>query len=231
MIGIIVQLGISWLIIWWYEKGNLHVLGLLPSKKRVKDFFLFFIVAAACSSLTFLLRHYIALQSWEMNPDFSLSTVLEGTWFVIKSVLFEELIFRGGLFYILIKKLGTITAVIVSSIAFGIYHWFSFEVWGDGWQMLITFLVTGLAGVIYAYGYVKTFSLYVPVALHIGWNIVNMVIFSNSTIGRQLLIPVEPAPVVTISYFSYYAMQFTPVLCFYIINGWLLWRFKQEKLL
>lgn len=227
MIGIIVQLGISWLIIWWYEKGNLHVLGLLPSQKRVKDFFLFFIVAAACSSLTFLLRHYIALQSWEMNPDFSLSTVLEGTWFVIKSVLFEELIFRGVLFYILIKKLGTLTAIMISSIAFGIYHWFSFEVWGDGWQMLITFLVTGLAGVIYAYGYVKTFSLYVPVALHIGWNIVNMVIFSNSTIGRQLFIPVEPAPVVTISYFSYYAMQFTPVLFFYIINGWLLWRLKQ----
>lgn len=231
MIGIIVQLGISWLIIRWYEKGNLRVLGLLPSKKRVKDFFLFLIVAAACSALTFLSRHYIALQSWELNPGFGFSKALEGTWFVIKSVLFEELIFRGVLFYILIKKLGTITAVIVSSIAFGIYHWFSFEVWGDGWQMLITFLVTGLAGVIYAYGYVKTFSLYVPVALHIGWNIVNMVIFSNSTIGRQLLIPVEPAPVVTISYFSYYAMQFTPVLCFYIINGWLLWRLKQVKLL
>lgn len=229
MIGIIVQLGISWLIIWWYEKGNLHVLGLLPSKKRVKDFSLFLIAAAACSALTFLLRHYIALQSWELNPDFSVSNALEGTWFVIKSVLFEELIFRGVLFYILIKKLGTRTAVIVSSMAFGIYHWFSQEVWGDGWQMLITFLTTGLAGVIYAYGYAKTFSLYVPIALHIGWNIVNMVIFSNGNIGRQLFIPVEQAPVVTISYFSYYAMQFTPVLCFYIINGWLLWRLKQVE--
>lgn len=227
MIGIVVQLGISWLIIWWYEKGDLRVLGLLPSKKRVKKFSFFLIVGAACSSLTFLLRHYIALQSWELNPEFSLSTVLDGTWFMIKSVLFEELIFRGVLFYILIKKIGTIRAVVVSSIAFGIYHWFSFEVWGDGWQMLITFLATGLAGVIYAYGYAKTFSLYVPIALHIGWNIVNMVIFSNSNIGRQLFVPVEPAPVVTISYFSYYAMQFTPVLCFYSINGWLLWRLKQ----
>lgn len=227
MIGIIVQLGISWLIIWWYEKGNLQVLGLLPSKKRVKDFFLFLMLAAACSALTFLLRHYIALQSWELNPVLHLAHVLEGVWYVIKSVLFEELVFRGVLLYILIKKFGTTTAIIISSVAFGIYHWFTFEVWGDGGQMLITFLVTGLAGVIYAYGYAKTFSLYVPIALHVGWNMVNMVIFSNSNIGKQLFIPVEPAPVVTISYFSYYAMQFTPVLCFYTINGWLLWRLKQ----
>ena len=44
MIGIVVQLAISWLIIWLYEKGDLSFLGLMPTRKRVWDFVLFFLV-------------------------------------------------------------------------------------------------------------------------------------------------------------------------------------------
>ena len=43
MIGILVQLAVSWLIVWLFEKGNLNCLGLLPTKRRLTDFFLFLI--------------------------------------------------------------------------------------------------------------------------------------------------------------------------------------------
>ena len=227
MIGILVQLAISWLLIWLYEKGNLGFMGLMPVKKRLKDFALFFIITAACAASGFLIQIFIAKQSWMLNPHLEAGLIVQGAWFTLKSVLFEELIFRGVLLYILIKKIGATKAIIISGITFGIYHWFSHELWGNPVQMTMEFLISGTMGLVLAFGYAKTFSLYVPVAIHLGWNMVQMVVFSGNTIGNQLFVQVLPAPVVTISYFSYLILLLFPVLSCWIINILLLRKYKQ----
>jgi len=188
MIGLVVQLAISWLIIWLFNKGNLNVLGFFPTKKRLFDFGLFFLITAICCCSDFLIRMYFAGELWKLNPNLSASLVLSGIWWNLKSVMFEELIFRGALLYILIKKLGAVRAIIISAIAFGVYHWFSQELFGDARQMVIMFLVTGTMGLLLAYGYAKTFSLYIPCAVHLGWNITRSVLFSERVIGDQLLV-------------------------------------------
>ena len=58
MAGIIVQLALSLIIIWFYQKNNLSVLGLQPSWLRVNDFFLFLVITAICCASGFLLRMY-----------------------------------------------------------------------------------------------------------------------------------------------------------------------------
>ncbi len=226
MIGIVVQLAISWLIILWFEKGNLSFLGLMPTKTRLRDFTLFFFVTAACCALGFLLKNLIAKQSWMLNPELDVWLIAKGVWFTVKATLFEELIFRGVLFYILIKKLGATWAIVISAVAFGIYHWFSHELWGNPQQMAIEFFATGALGLVLAYGYAKSFSLYIPIAIHFGWGIVQMVVFSGNTIGNQLLVEVMPRPVITISYFSYFTMLLLPLVSCLLINAWLLKRYK-----
>lgn len=226
MIGILVQLAISWLLIWFFEKGNLGVLGFKPAKKRLTDFVLFFLVTAACSASDYFLRMYFGKQQWVMNPSLSFSLIAEGVWWNVKSVLFEELIFRGVLLYILIKKLGAWPAILISSTSFGIYHWFSHETFGSFIPMLITLITTGLMGIVYAYGYAKTFSLYIPIAIHLGWNLIRSVVFSETIIGDQLLVQVKPAPEVQVSYFVYFLVVYIPMLSALLINFWLL---KQKK--
>lgn len=224
------QLGISWLIVWLYEKGNLNCLGLMPTKKRLRDFALFFFISSACAASGFLLKMCIAKQSWALNPAMNAGAIFEGVWFVVKSVLFEEFIFRGVLLYILIKKLGATPAIIISAVTFGIYHWFSHELWGNPAQMAIEFVMSGIMGLVLAYGYAKSFSLFIPIAIHFGWNIVNMVVFSGNTIGQQLFVEVLPRPVVTISYFSFFVMQLLPVITCWVICWVLLKRYKQIRL-
>jgi len=230
MLGILVQLLISWIIIWFFEKGNLGVLGFFPNRKRLLYFMLFFLITALCSSSDYFMRMLFAKQQWMLNPKLTANLILTGIWWNVKSVLFEELIFRGVLFYILIKKLGPTKAIIISSIAFGIYHWYSHEVIGQPLQMLITFLSTGLMGAVYAYGYAKTFSLYIPIAIHLGWNLVRSVVFSETVIGEQLLVPVKPVPEVTVSYFVYFCIVFLPLLSALIINFFMLRKIKQEPI-
>jgi len=224
LIGIIVQLALSWLITWFLLKRDLSVLGLGPTNKRLIDFAIFFLITAALSSTDFLFRAWFADQRWALNPNLSTKLIFTGIWWNIKSVLFEELIFRGVLLYILIKKIGATKAIIISSIGFGIYHWYSHEVIGDPKAMIITFVTTGAMGLIYAYGYAKTFSLYVPIAIHLGWNLVRSVVFSETVIGDQLLVTVKPVPVVTISYFQYYVWLFFPIVSALSVNYLLLKR-------
>lgn len=227
MLGIIIQLLISWLLVWLFEKGNLGVLGFYPTKKRLIGFALFFIVTALCCSSDFIMRMLFARQQWHLNPKLTANLILTGVWWNIKSVMFEELIFRGALMFILIKKLGPAKAIIISAICFGIYHWFSQNAIGNPVQMAITFVVTGTMGLLYAYAYAKTFSLYIPAAIHLGWNLTGSVIFSTGIIGDQLLVPVKPVPEVTVSYFIFFCIRFIPLLSALLINFFLLKRMKQ----
>jgi uncharacterized protein len=229
MLGILVQLALSWLIIWLFEKGNLSFLGLLPTKKRIADFILFLVVTAICCSTGFFMRMYFAGESWEVNPQLNAKLVFDGLWWNLKSVLFEELIFRGVIFYILIKKLGSLNAIIISSIAFGIYHWFSFGILGDTRQMIFIFLITGTIGLVYAYGYAKTFSLYIPIAIHLGWNFTHNFVFSEGNIGSGIFIQPGPQPAVTVSWFIYLVVTFFPMLSMILINFFLLKKYKQAR--
>jgi uncharacterized protein len=227
MLGIIIQLLISWLIIWLFEKGNLNVLGLFPGKNRLAGFVLFFIVTSLCCSSDFFMRMLFAKQQWELNPKLTTNLILTGVWWNIKSVLFEELIFRGVILYMLIKKIGHTKAIVISAISFGIYHWFSYEVIGDITQMIITFVVTGTMGLVYAYGYSKTFSLYIPIAIHLGWNLTSSVIFSKSILGDQLFTQIKPVPEVQVGYFIFFCIMVIPLLSAILINYFILRRQEQ----
>lgn len=222
MIGIIVQLLLSWLIIWFFEKGNLSFLGFSPTRKRISDFFLFFLITALCCASSFFMRMYFVNEQWIFNQALSLNQTFEAIWWNIKSVLFEELIFRGVLFYILIRKSGPVKAILISAIAFGIYHWFSQSVIGNVTQMLITFLTTGMMGLVLAYGYSKTLSLFVPCAIHLGWNLTQGFVFSQGSIGKGIFIQEAKQPDVTVSYFVYFVIILLPLLSAIIFNFLLL---------
>ena len=224
MIGIIVQLLISWLLIWFFCKENLSVLGMKPNAERTSMFFIFLAVTIFSCSSGFFLRMYFGKESWVLNPLFSTELLFKGIWWNLKSVLFEELIFRGVILYILIKKLGSTKAILISSVAFGIYHWFSFEVIGNVSSMVQVFLLTGAVGLLYAYGYVKTNSLYVPIAMHFGWNFTKGFLFSEGSIGNGIFVQVKPIPVVSVSYFVYYSVMLTPFILFFCLNYLLLFR-------
>lgn len=230
MIGIVVQLTLSWLIIWWFDKGNLSVLGWQPTVVRLRHFLLFSLVTSACCASGFGLRIYAGQEIWERNPALTMNQTLSAIGWNIKSVLFEELIFRGALFYILWKKLGATKAMIISSTAFGIYHWFSQELWGNTTQMVIVFLLTGIMGMVYAYGYVKTKSLYVPCAIHFGWNITQGFVFSHGSIGNGVFMPALEQPhAVTLSYLTYGIITFSPLLSSWLFNYLLLSRSNDAK--
>ena len=227
MIGIIVQLAFSWLIVWMYEKNNLRVLGLMPTQNRVGSLFFFMIVTAVCAASGFLLKMYFGNIQYHLNPKLDAILVVKGIWWNINSVLFEELIFRGVIFYILIQKLGITKAIIISAAAFGIYHWFSYGIIGNIPQMIMVFFITGIMGMVYAFGYARTMSLYIPIAIHFGWNFTQGFVFSEGSIGKGILVQTTEAPFRTDSYLEAILVFLLPMLSAIVINFLLVWRKRQ----
>lgn len=188
MIGLLVELLLSWLLLWFFERQNPLILGISPTKTRLFQFIGGFGVAAAICAIYFYLQTIFSETHWSLNENFSFLNGLSGFWWTLKSVLFEELIFRGALLYIAIKTIGLRRACMLSAIAFGIYHWFSFNAFGNPAQMIFVFLLTGIWGLMFAYAFAITKSLFLPIGLHLGWNLMNIVVFSQGPLGDQFLI-------------------------------------------
>ncbi|PZD79274.1 CPBP family intramembrane glutamic endopeptidase [Mesonia sp. K7] len=188
MIGILVAIAISWLLLFLIEKKNILALGFLPINKRLKQFLIGFLITSVLCILVQFLESYLKSSTWTLNNDITCKTILKSFWWDFKSVLTEELIFRGALLYILIQKIGSKKSTLISAIAFGIYHWFSYGVLGNITAMILIFIGTGLMGYAWAWAFSKTKSIMLPFGLHLGWNFVYNTIFSNGPLGNLLLI-------------------------------------------
>jgi len=188
MVGILGGLLISWLLLWIYDKKNLKALGVNPTKGRVLNFLFGLFASAICCAIGFFAIATITKANLTVNEKFNGKIFLVSSWWSLKSVIYEELLFRGVLLYILIQTLGTKMACTISAISFGIYHWFSYGVFGDPMQMTYIFILTGIGGLMFAYAFALTKSLYLPLGLHLGWNLIAIVVFSQGPLGNQLLV-------------------------------------------
>ncbi|MBA6153062.1 CPBP family intramembrane glutamic endopeptidase [Gelidibacter maritimus] len=188
MIGILVAIVVSWLLLYLIEKNNILALGFLPIGKRLKQFLIGFLVTGLLCVLDQFLESYLKSSTWILNKEMTSGIIIKSFWWDFKSVLTEELMFRGALLYILIQKIGAKKSILISAIVFGIYHWFSYGVLGNVMAMILVFIGTGLMGYALAWAFSKTKSIMLPLGLHLGWNFIYNTIFSNGPLGALLLI-------------------------------------------
>ena len=93
----------------------------------------------------------------------------------------EELLFRGVLFRILDERVGSVVALVVSSLLFGLTHLVNDHatLWGT--------LALGIeGGTLTAACYLLTRSLWLPIGLHFAWNFTHIGIFglpTSSSVG------------------------------------------------
>lgn len=190
MIGILVELLISWLLLRWIEQRNLLALGIRPNRQRIKEFTIALLMAILIPTVIYGGISLLVHNPYRVNPAYSWKAFGGAMAYLCKAVVYEDLLFRGALLYILMHRIGPAKAVWLSAACFGIYHWFSYGVLGQPVQMVIVFLTTGMAGYVFALAFRKTGSMYVPFALHLGYDFAAMILFSKDKgIGTQLLMP------------------------------------------
>jgi membrane protease YdiL (CAAX protease family) len=226
MAGIVVELIISWLLLWLICKKHLSVLGFGPTKIRVTNLCVGLLIAASCCTLYQLMTTAFGNNSWILNKRVTGKVILESSRWTLVSVLYEELIFRGALLYIAIKKIGVTKACIISAVGFGIYHWFTFNVLGNPLMMAITFFMTAIVGLSWAFAFAKTGSLYLPIGLHIGWNLFSTIVFSNGNFGQAIFVRINEHQPQGVSSLLVFLFQ---VFALPIVTFWYLRRLSKKQ--
>jgi membrane protease YdiL (CAAX protease family) len=144
-------------------------------------------------------------------------------WWDFKSVVTEELIFRGALLLILIRRIQTKKAILFSAIAFGVYHWFSFGIFGNPIPMFFVFVGTGLMGYSLALSFSKTKSMFMPIGLHLGWNFTFNSVFSKGPLGDGLILSTEG--IMISDWYSLIGLWFTPIIVLLFVKTFI----KRDK--
>jgi membrane protease YdiL (CAAX protease family) len=93
----------------------------------------------------------------------------------------EEILFRGLLFRLIAKLLGTWGALILTSSVFGVAHAFN-----PGATISSSVAIALEAGILLGAAYAATGRLWLPIGLHLGWNFTEGSIFSMSVSGHGL---------------------------------------------
>ncbi len=187
MLGILVLLALSWLLLRFIAKEDLNALGFLALAKNAKYFAIgFMITTVLCFGYQWL-EAYLRSAQWQIRAELSLDLILEALFYDFKSVLTEELVFRGALLYLVIRYFGTNKGVLLSALCFGVYHWFSYGVLGNPLMMLFVFLGTGLMGYAWAWAIAKTGSILLPFGFHLGWNMTYNTLFSKGPLGLLIM--------------------------------------------
>ncbi|MGB3180209.1 MAG: type II CAAX endopeptidase family protein [Cyclobacteriaceae bacterium] len=187
MVGILIALLLSWAALYFIEKRSILALGFTPVVKRLVQFFAGFIITALLCLTNELLEVYLRSATVNLSASFSFQMLMSRLWWDFRSVLTEELIFRGAILYILIARIGQKKAILISAVAFGVYHWFSYGLFGNLVPMIVIFTGTGLMGYAWALAFAKTRSIFLPTGLHLGWNFTLNTVFSKGPLEGGML--------------------------------------------
>lgn len=221
MVGLLIAILVSWFLLYFIDKSNIEKLGILPNRQRIKILLFGLLLSVLCSLVYFGSLVYLSKSSLTANTDFGLFTFFKSFVWTLKSVLLEEFLFRGVLLYFGINYFGAKKACIISAIAFGFYHWFSYNIIGNIGQMITVFLLTTIAGLLFAYSFAKTKSMYLQIGLHLGWNFVTIIIFSQGPLGQQYLISSNGQQIgmaMTLVLFVFQLLAL-PMATLYYLNG------------
>ena len=187
MLGLLVIIVISWLLLHFFEKKNIDVLGVIPNKQRIIQFTFGFLFVVIVCLLSVSIETLVLNVEWKLNDSISLKSIFNSFVYHVRSALTEDLVFRGAILYILISRLGAKWGILISSLCFGVYHVFSYGMTGEGIiPILYVILVTGFVGYVWAYTFNNTKSIMMGLGFHIAYNFTMSMFYESPPVGELL---------------------------------------------
>ena len=178
-LGATVMAGATMLIVYaslvvYIERRTVTELALRPMVRELcLGLLLGFGLYSACMLILMALGNYriAGLRDWHI--------LLAGMATALATGVFEELLFRGGVFRLTQEWFGSWVALIVSSLVFGLVHW---GAEGATLQGLVSISVW--AGLLLSATYLLTGRLWLGIGLHAAWNYTQGTVYSGIVSGN-----------------------------------------------
>ena len=232
MLGLLVIIVVSWVLLHFIEKKNINVLGIIPTKKRITQFLIGFVIMIAICLITILIESYILNVTWKQNNIIHYNLLFDAFIYHIRSALTEDLVFRGAILYILIQRIGSKKAILLSAIIFGVYHIFSYGMLNSS-IVLISYiiLITGATGYVWAYTFDKTNSIMMGLGFHLGYNFLMSLFYENQPYGQLIFQEVSKIHLADWNWLLYHIPKglFPSIITFVFVMQYLKYQTKKQQ--
>ncbi len=160
------------LITWWLYKNegsSLSALGLTLTKRNLG----FLPIGLLVGIVLYAVGMYAAILyqgleiSFNKNADYTI--IAGGLFFFIQGVMNEELIFRGYCFKKTVEVYGVAKANIVFAILFLIWHWISWDAWGN-YGLMLSAITVCFGHLLFATSLLRSGTLFLAIGIHLGNN-------------------------------------------------------------
>ncbi|MCL4260424.1 MAG: CPBP family intramembrane metalloprotease [Anaerolineales bacterium] len=154
----------------FFDKRSIASLGLTINFQALSDVLAGIVITFVQMSFIYLLMRafgWVTFQGFAWNfdpPDQVVGNALLFLFIFLLVGWSEELLSRGYHLQTLASGLNLFWGVAISSVIFGFLHIFNPDA---SWAAA---LGTALAGLFFAFAYLRTKQLWLPIGLHIGWN-------------------------------------------------------------
>jgi membrane protease YdiL (CAAX protease family) len=167
------------------DQRSFQSLGLSIERQTVSDLFVGFFIPLILMSVIFLLEIVLGWTevdslAWKTAPKTDwIPSILAGLGYFIVVGFQEELIFRGYQLQNLMDGLDLPKGLILSSIFFACAHLLNPH------RSVFSTLGIFISGLFFAFAWIRTRQLWLPIGLHIGWNFFEGVIFGFPVSGTE----------------------------------------------
>ena len=218
-----------WLFWKLFDRKPIREIGLINIKKGYKDLFKGLAFGAISMILVFIIlvtSGNVSLQSPLSSPNFNISLLIQLVFFVFVGIN-EEMFSRGYCMTVLKQTGNTWIVIIVSSIIFSVMHSLNPS------MSIISYLNLFLIGLLFAYMFLKSGNLWLPIGYHITWNYFQGNIFGFQVSGQstESLYKLN-TPVNNVITGGGFGPEGGLVVTFIIIVGFIyMWKFYKPQLL
>lgn len=158
------------------EKRNIME---LSTTRIVRHLLLGFLLGTGLQSLTILVMYFCGY--YQVISVNSLILIISPLGMAITSAIFEEVLVRGIIFRILQESLGSIGALAISALLFGLLH-----IGNPGATLVVSLGLALQAGVLLGAAYMYAGNLWFPIAIHFAWNFAQSAIFGAAVSGGTI---------------------------------------------
>jgi uncharacterized protein len=186
------SLAASWVMVAGIERRTVAALGLQLAPSAARESALGLALGAGALAAAVVLIAVAGMARWVADegtvPDYAAVLAATLVFFAVAAA-FEEVVFRGYPFQVLVQGIGVWPAVLLSSVAFALAHRGNQHV---DWIALANIF---LAGVMLAVAYLRTRSLWFATGIHLGWNWAMATLFDFPVSGFEWDTPLYDAAV------------------------------------
>lgn len=164
------------LILYRTDKQNLSAIGLNPTFRNASYLVIGLAIGTASVFMATWLRTVYTGEVWHMSSAIDGKALIKSLYFVLPTVIVQELMFRGYLFTKTVDQIGIVKANIIFSILFMLVHVLDRDVLQNLPQIIFLAVSIPVGHLWFAVALRRSKTLFFPIGLHWGnnWAVIHL---------------------------------------------------------